>query len=335
MTVLSEIQGLFTPASVAASMEALPELKSTMLDLLFPKTVNHPSPVIGLHELETVVGTQPVVRRDGMPIPYQGRPESAALYVARPLKPSVDVTASELNDLKVYWGSKVSRQAFVSRKIDQLRQLVRNSTEGMASVVATTGQLSWPSRVEGGGFEDYVLDFGTIPQLDPPTGWDETDYPSLQEIYNHLSALDQAVAESGGGGGVKFLAGKKAFGALLDLVEHWRSTAPGGVINAKLESGAVNIAGYEIRRVADRYQSPLDGSWVEKAPEDFLLGYSNIPGTVYYLAADSISANNEPRPFHVVVEPVPGDAALRIIAQAKPAPARNPRTLILSQVTGL
>lgn len=257
MTVLSEIQGLFSPHTVAETMEALPPLKSTVMDILFPKTVEHQFAVIGIQELETVVGTQPVVRRDGQPIPFKSKGDDVSFYAPRPLKPSVDITASEINDLKVIWGNKISRQAFVARKVDQLRQLVRNSTEGMASVVAATGALTWPSRVEGGGVETYELDFGTIVQFDSTLDWIGGTPPTLKDVYDHLSDLDEKVSEAGGGGNLKFLAGKTAFGALVNLADKWQSTAQGGPINLKLGNGVIIIGGYEIRRLTERYQSQI------------------------------------------------------------------------------
>jgi hypothetical protein len=63
------------------------------------------------------------------------------------------------------------------------------------------------------------------------------------------------------------------------------------------------------------------------------LGYSSQRlGRVFYLAIDSISNNGAPTAFHVIVEQKPGDAALSLIAQAKPLPVADLRALILSQV---
>jgi len=338
MSVLTEIQGLFTPAAVAATMEKLPVLTSSVIDTLYPEAKEHPFTAIGLQDLEVVVGTQPVVRRDGAPIPFAGRGDEVNLFAPRPLKPSVTVTASELNDLKIIWGQRQSRDAFVARKVDQLRQLIRNSTEGMASVTATTGKLSWPSRLEGGAAETYELDFGQPNRLDltAATAWDGASPPSLADVYNHLSKLDQEVTENGGGGNLAFLAGRDAFSALIRLAEQWQSTAGGGPINLKLDNGAVNIGGYEIKRLVERYLSPLDGGWVEKIPPNVLLGYSrDQKGAIFYLAVDSLSLDGQARPFHVVAEPAPGDTAIHLIAQAKPVPARAPRGMILSQVAGL
>lgn len=335
MSVINEVRGLFNPQAVAEAIEKLPEQKTTIMDLLFSKRINHDFPTIAFHELDAVIGTQPLARRDGPPIAYQGRGEEARIYAPSPLKPSVDITAAELNDLRAIWGNQSNRQNFVNRKVDQLRRLIRNSTEGIASVVATTGTLSWPRRIEGGGYEDFKLEFGDIKISNPAAAWDDAvNPPGLAEVYGHLSDLEQTVAESGGGGEISFLAGKTAFKALMKLADRWRSTVQGSPITLKFENGAINIGGYEVRGLAERYQSPLDGSFVDKIPPDVLIGYArDHSGAVYYLAIDSISLNNKAVPFHIVVEPVPGDASLRLIAQAKPVPSRGMDSLIKSKVT--
>ena len=334
MTILAQIKGLFSPHAVAASMEQLPPLETTVVDTLFPDTVEHPFVNIGIGELENVVGTQAVVRRDGQPIPFQGQGDDVNIFAPRPIKPSIDITASEINDLKALWGNKITMQQFVARQVDKLRHLVRNTTEAMASVVATTGKLSWPSRLEGGGFESYELDFGGVQKLDPPTKWTAGSPPPLRTVYAWLSGLKRAVTKIGGGGGkFKFLAGEEAFGILLAFAENWKSTAQGGPISLTLEEGKIIVGGFEITEVSEEYQSPLNGQWVPKIPPKCLLGYaSQRTGQVFYLAIDSISNNGAPTPFYVVVEQKPGDAAVSLIAQAKPLPVADLRSHILSEV---
>ena len=334
MSLILKVQGLFSPQAVAASMGQLPPLESTIVNTLFPATVEHPLAHIGIGELENVVGTHPVVRRDGLPVPFQGKGEDVSLYAPRPVKPSISISASELNDLQAIWGNKQSTQQFVNRQVDKLRRLVRNTTEAMASVVATTGKLSWPSRLEGGGYENYELDFGGIKRQDLATKWTAASPPSLREVYAWLSSLKRNVTKAGGGGGkFKFLAGEEAFGLLLAFAENWKSTAQGGPVSLSLEDGKIIIGGFEITEVSEEYQNPLDGQWVPKIPAKSILGYaSQRTGTVFYLAIDSISNNGASTPFYVVVEPQPGDSAINLIAQSKPLPAADLRSLIISEV---
>lgn len=335
MSILAQIKGLFTPHAVALTLERLQPLETTMINTLFPDNTEHPFPTIGIGEFENVVGTLPVVRRDGQPIPYQGKGDDVNIYAPRPIKPSVKVTASELNDLKAIWGNQISTQQFVDRKIDKLRNLVRNTTEAMASVVATTGKLAWPSRTEGGGFETYELDFGGVERLDLPTKWTAASPPPIQEVYAWLSKLKRAVTKAGGGGGkFCFLAGEEAFGLLLAFAENWKSTAQGSAISLNFEAGKVIIGGFEVTEVAEEYQDPLDNSqWIPKIDPKCFLGYSSQrTGRVFYLAIDSISSENAAVPFYVVVEAEPGDGAINLIAQAKPVPVADLRAMIISEI---
>ena len=334
MTILAQIKGLFSPQAVAAAMEHLPPLETTIINTLLPAPVDHPFVHIGIGELENVVGTQPVVRRDGQPVPFQGKGDDVNLFAPRPIKPSIDITASDINDLKAICGDKVTMQQYVARQVDKLRRLVRNTTEAMASVAVTTGKLAWPSRLEGGGFELYELDFGGVKKLDPPGKWSASAPPSLAVVYKWLSGLKRAVTKAGGGGGkFKFLAGEDAFALLLAFAENWKSTAQGGPISLTLAEGKITIGGFEITEVSEEYQSPLDGQWVPKIPPKCLLGYfSQRLGKVFYLAIDSISNNGKPTQFYVVPEQKPGDAAISLIAQAKPLPVPDIRAMILSEI---
>lgn len=198
MTLLAQIKGLFSPQAVAEALKHLPPLETTIVNTLFPATREHKFPNIGLSQLEDVVGTQAVVRRDGQPIPFQGQGNDVNIFAPRPIKPSIDIAASELNDLKAIFGQTVSVQQYVSLQVDKLRRLVRNTTEAMASVVATTGKLSWPSRLEGGGYENYELDFGGIKHLDLNTKWTAANPPSLREVYAWLSKMRQRPATTNG-----------------------------------------------------------------------------------------------------------------------------------------
>lgn len=257
MSLLAQVKGLFSPHAVAASMEQLPPLETTVVNTLFPEAIEHPFVNIGLGELENVVGAKPVVRRDGQPIPYQGQGDDVNFFAPRPVKPSVKITASELNDLKALWGNKITMQQFVNRQVDKLRRLVRNTSEAMASVVVTTGKLSWPSRLEGGGYENYELDFGGIERKDLPVKWTAAAPPTLQKVYAWLSDLKRTVTKAGGGGGkFCFLAGEDVFGLLLAFAENWKSTAQGSAVSLNFEAGKVIIGGFEIMEVAEEYQSP-------------------------------------------------------------------------------
>ena len=151
--MLANLKGVFAPQAVAQSLTTLPPLDTTIMDTFFKHRPNHPSPLIGMSDLIEVVQTIPVVRRDGAPISL-GDIETQ-FFAPLPIKPKVPVSASELNDLRVMLGNSVSLGGWRTRKVDKIRKVVRNTTEGMCAVVLTTGKLSWPVQLPGGRTEVY------------------------------------------------------------------------------------------------------------------------------------------------------------------------------------
>lgn len=331
--MLVNLKGIFTLQHVAMALKALPELATTVMDLVFPERPTHPSPLIGKSELTAVTGTMPVVRRNGAPVAMASEGLQIDYLAPQPLKPSVDVSAAELNDLRAMMGDQVSLEAWRNSKVDALRRLVRNTTEAMAATVLTTGKLAWPCKLDGGGYDTYEIDYGPILSFVPGKKWNADPAPGIDEVFEHLASMEQAVQEAGVGSTVKFLAGKTAFAALLKLVKGWTSTAAGQPISVTLEKGTIDIGGYEVKRLGERYQDPQNGAWTAKVPDGAVIGYAtDAPGKVFYLSLDSISANLRAVPFHVFPAELKDDSGIRLIGQSKPLPARSSKTLIKATV---
>ena len=126
--MLAQLKGLFTPQAIAASMKLLTPLETTIMDTLFKDRPTHPLPLIGVSELVSVVQTVPVVRRDGTPVALKGETASMEFIAPLPVKVKIPVTASELNDLRVIFGDQAAVTAWRTRKIDQIRRTVRDTT---------------------------------------------------------------------------------------------------------------------------------------------------------------------------------------------------------------
>ena len=54
-----DIRKYFTPAEVASHLEALPELKTPIIDLVYSTRPTHPLPVLGIDKLADVVNNVP------------------------------------------------------------------------------------------------------------------------------------------------------------------------------------------------------------------------------------------------------------------------------------
>lgn len=323
--MLANLKGLFTPEAVAASLKILPPLETTVMDSLFKQRPTHQFPVIGVSDLVSVVQTVPVVRRDGTPISLKGETASMEFIAPLPVKVKIPVTASELNDLKIIFGNQAAVAAWRTRKVEQIRQTVRNTTEGMCSVVAATGKLTWPVELEGGRREIYEVDYGPLLTYTPAAKL--TAASKLSDVYKLFRGMELEVKKAGLGGNVEFWAGSDVVAALLGIVETYTSTTESKPYRISLEQGRVTVGNYVIRFMDETYPNPEDdGEWLPKLDAKVLMAVAtNQPGAVWYCAIDSISANNAAVPLHIVPVPRDDDSGIMLIGQAKPLPARPSR----------
>lgn len=323
--MLAQLKGLFTPQAVAESLKTLPPLETTVMDNLFKDRPTHPLTTIGISDLKAVIQTVPVVRRDGTPVSLKGETLSMEFVAPLPIKVQIPVTASELNDLRVLFGNQAAVNAWRTRKVDQIRETVRNTTEAMCAVVMATGKLSWPVEGEGGHREHYEIDYGPLLTYTPSAKL--TSASKLPDVYNLLRAMELTVKQAGLGGNVEFWAGSDVFSALLGIAEGYLSTTERKPYTLNLEQGKVLVGGYAIRAMDETYPDPEGGAeWLPKLPAKMLLAVArNQPGKVWYCAIDSISANNAAVPLHIVPVVRPDDSGLMLIGQAKPLPARPSR----------
>ena len=319
--MLAQLKGLFTAEAIAKALAPLPTLGTTIMDALFKQRPTHPLPVIGVQELVSVVQTVPVVRRDGTPVALQGESVNMEFIAPLPVKVKIPVTASELNDLKVLFGNQAAVTAWRARKVDQIRKAVRDTTEAMCAVVAATGKLTWPVELEGGHRETYEVDYGPLLTYTPDALL--TASSKLPEVYRLLRAMELAVKQAGLGGNVTFWAGSDVVAVLLGIVESYVSTTESKPYRVSLEQGKVLVGNYPVNFMDETYPSPDTGAWVPKLdPKALLAVAANQPGSVWYCAIDSISANNAATPLHIVPVVRDDDSGVMLIGQAKPLPAR-------------
>lgn len=324
--MLANLKGIFAPQAVAQSLKTLPPLESTIMDRFFKQRPTHPLSMLGITDLKAVVQTVPVVRRDGVPVPLDNESIETQFFAPLPIKVQVPVTAAELNDLRVLLGNTASLEAWRTRKVDQIRQAVHATTEGMCAGVLTTGKLAWPVQLPGGRTESYGIDYGA--PLTHTLTTKLTGTSKLSDVYRLLRAMQQEVRMAGIGGKVEFLCGEDVAAVFLDMAENYRSTAQDAPIGIKLGDGEVRIGSYVIRFMDETYPAPMTGEWVPKLDAKTLMCVAvDVPGTIWYCAIDSISANNAAVPLHIVPVKSDDDTSITLIGQAKPMPARPSRAV--------
>ena len=264
------------------------------------------------------------MRRDGTPISLDTEGMSMEFVAPLPVKPKVNISASEVNDLRAMLGNTMALEAWRRNKVDQIRRATRDTTEGICSVVLTTGKINWPVQLEGGRTENYEIDYGPI--LTHTISQPLTRNTELSDVYELLTGMEQAIRMAGVGGSVTFLAGKNVAKVFIDMANSVRTTVESKPISIKLDKGKVTVSGYEIEFMAETYPAPLTNQWVPKLDENTLLAVTtDSPGKVWYCAIDSISANNAAVPLHIVPVAKDDDSGITLIGQSKPMPARHSR----------
>lgn len=326
--MLATLRNLFNPAAVVQSLAPMPPLESTIMDTFFKSRPSHPMPLIGLTELTAVARTVPVVRRDGTPVDLGTEEIETRYFGPLPIKVKIPVTASELNDLRVFLGNTAALEAWRANKLDQIRTTIRHTTEGMCTTVLTTGKLTWPTQLEGGRIQTYELDYGAPLTHTPDATL--TASTGLRDLYKLLRGIDLKVKQAGLGGKVEFWAGSDVSLALLEILDAYVSRIESAPYRLELGQGRVSVGAYTIHFMDETHPDPLSDQWLPKLnPKTLMAVAVDVPGTIWYCAIDSVSANNAAVPLHILPIQREDDSGITLFAQAKPLPGRPPRATCL------
>lgn len=320
--MLANLRNIFNPQAVVHTLTTMPPLASTIMDTYFKQHPMHPMPLIALSELVQITRTVPLVRRDGTAISLSNDSFETQYIAPLPVKVKVNVSASELNDLRVIMQQPQAVEAWRKNKIEQLRKAARNTTEGICTVVLNTGKVSWPVQLEGGRIETYEVDYGAIHQYSPAAKLSSAS--NLSDIYNLLRGMDKKIKHGGIGGKISFMAGSDVVAVLLNLADGSRTTLEKNPYHLELGEGKMTIGSYVIHFMDEMYPDPLSDQWLPKLdPKTLIAVATDQPGSVYYCAIDSISANNAATPMHIVPVVRDDDSGITLIGQTKPLPMRT------------
>lgn len=325
--MFAQLKGVFSPQAVAQHLKGAPKIKTTIMDLCFPGRSQKPFALVGVSDILEIVGTVPVIRRGGMSTPVNAGNVTVNMIEPLPVKPSKDITGQDLNNLRMILGEKASLDAWTRDVITHLRDTCRFTTEGIAST-ALTGTISWPVRVDG-GWDNYEVDFGSPHRADPAKLWSDSAI-KVADVYATLSDMETAIQDGGYGGEIEYLAGKTAYQTLYGIVESFRSTAK---MKVKVDAGHINVGGYIVRKMSEKYRNPASGNMVAKVPDGEVVAFAkDAPAKIIYCALDDVDAKLQPYPFFPKPSQLPEGNGYRIIGQSKPLPARSPKSICWAKV---
>lgn len=313
---ISTLRGFYTPEIVALRLRGLAPLKTTVVDAFFKRKVNHPFAKVGKDDIADIGAAAPLIMRGAPSLALAHGPISVDDYEPYEAAYHKFFTAADMNNLQLL--DKSGIEARLAGVDDSLRRTCRATAEGIAST-SLTGTITWPIKLEGGGFDTYTVTFGSPLSFTPDKLWDAAD-ATMRHIFNDLQEMETKVQESGYGGEVEFWAGKKAYGLLLALAETY-SNNPKAKLLVDVSDKGVSVGGYLVKKMAERYVNPQTGTTVAKVPDHKIMAFaSDSAHTLFYCAIDDLDGRLAPLPYYSKPVDTKDPSGVKIIGRSKPFP---------------
>lgn len=305
----------FTSDSIIRALSAMPELKSPVMDGVYPeeKRRNHPLPTVSVTDLQQPVTNIAVTRRGSDPIPVYEENSVITHIEPQPFRPSERLNGVDVNNLKLLDESGI--ELLVNNKIDRLRRIVRASTEALCAQ-SLKGSLAYPMAMDG-GFGTYSVDFGSTLSYSAESLWNDSAI-SLDSILADLIGMEAAIQNNSHyGSEVRFWAGQSAFMALAKVVQDISNSSVSAIIDAK----TINIAGFRVELMNSSYTDLATGSQVRVVDSGSVMAYAaDAPFELVYSVIDDLDSNLTAMPFFVKQIRDQRSSTIEIIAESKPLP---------------
>lgn len=316
-----DLRSYFTMAMINRYLKELQPLKTPVIDTVFTNRPLQPLPVIAADLLTPVLHEMPLVRRGGRSIPVGSESGSIAAYEPFPLRPDKFVKASDINNLKLMGQSSI--ELWARNWVDYLRRIVRKTTEAMAAV-SLSGTLAWPVKLEGGGFENYSVVFGSTLSVTPTTLWSASG-AKIKDVFKTLTEMHEAVQEYGYGSQIEFWCASDAFLTLFSLAEAVTTTVTKSFgVDIKVDAAGITIGDYLIKRRAEKYRHPQTGVMTPIVPAKTLRLVALDAGHFMpYAAVDDLDANLQATPFFTKPIKMDNPSGYQIVGESKPFPVPN------------
>lgn len=314
-----DIKSLFTKEAIAQVLQSYPPIKTPVMEEFYPAGVrkNFPLPKISVEELQKTIRNVPVIKRGTAAYPVRTDALSITEIVPLPIEISDFLDASQLNDLKLL--DKAGLRAWRDNKINDLRQVIRKTTEAIAGQ-SLSGKIKYPMKLDNGALGWYEIDYGTPANFNDLNNgyWDDED-TTIADIFEDLVRISEELEEiTVYAQTVKFYAGKSVFATLLNKAKTLE--APKG-LDIKITDKEINIGGFRVQRLNERWYDLKNKRYkYVLAPNKLLAVGQEAPFRFFYLAIDDIKAGLQPLPMFINVIEKDNPSGYEIIAKSKPLP---------------
>ena len=297
-------------------LERLPEIKSPIMDLVYPepKRTNYPRSIVALKDLPKEVKNVPVIMRGTQAVPINDN-KAANGYEPFPVEVSMTLTAADLNDL-IAAGFTSNAQAEIDQKVDRLRKTTHATTEALAAQ-SLTGKIRYPVRgVLADNSELYTADFGATKTHTIAKAWNHNAITLADIIKDCLAMGDKAKGNSFGNA-LSVLVNSDAFNFVIAQILKQSTNA----LSLSVTDNAINFPGFTMRRLASTYYDYKDKQEVPVIPNGKACAVAtDAPHWLPYCAIDDIDAQLAPLPFFSKAVKVENPSAWELYGKTKPFP---------------
>lgn len=316
MSAFNLLRGYYNRDAVVQRLKGLPPLKTTVVDTVFSRKVNHPFPKVGQSDMTDIGVAAPLIMRGAPSMGLTRQPTTLAEY--EPVEAAYhDIfTASDLLNLRQLTGENMN--ARLAGVDDRLRRTCRATAEGVAST-ALTGVISWPVEIAHGQLETYQVDFGSTLSHAPAKNWNAVD-ATMKNVFDDLQDMETAIQEEGYGGEVTFWAGREAYSTLLALAETYQVN-PKAKLRVDVSKDGIDVGGFLVKKMAETYHNPATGGTTAKVPTNKIMGWAtDAPHTLYYCALDDLDGQLQALPYFSKPIKLDDPSGVKIVGRSKPFP---------------
>jgi len=310
---MANLKKYYSIQNIARILKELPPLNSPVMDLVYPeaKRQQWQGAILPFAEIKDVSGNVPVVRRGTGSHSINGAQRAADFIEPQPIYLNRFTSAKDINDL-LATGLETNMNLYLASQVEILRRKTRMATEIMAAQ-SLTGRILYKMKTEGGGLEDYEVNFGTVPSLEAV----DITNSKAGDVYKYFEALHQELVAAGYTGNVVYLAGTDVYAVLVSLAADAKNTT----ILAD-EKGILIAGKFRVIPASWTYKLPgaSVGTSIISAKSVKAIDLS-APFTLFYCALDDMDNNLAALPFLVKPKVVDDPDGIKNISNSKPLPA--------------
>jgi hypothetical protein len=324
MNLQEFLSSYFTLALISQLITRQKAVRSIIFDQVFGYRTNTPNSRVRIVDILKRTGNVPVVSRGSAALSLSGGSMTNTEIEPMPIRLSDFISGAKLNDLRNLYGTGDARgQQLVSSALDEIVLDLMHATELTRNALcaqAISGKIDYMMQTEG-GYERYQVAYGdgTPLAFAPAKKWND-DACTLSMIISDLSDMEDALAEAGCSGEVKYLVGKKAYSAVADKIANMPNDSR---IDAKAEKGTLDLGGYTLIKDGLTYKDrDASGTEVTKYEVDVdkIVGFATDIPVLTYCAVDDVDGNLEPVPFFSKTVKVDDPSGYKVISESKPMP---------------